>query len=200
MTRSISYAGRQASQPNNTYVVVDTGSYNYNDYIRLKLYCCSNTTSSSVGSFTFPNNVTRTSGYDYFRITRFSSGNSYTGCILMDIYYYYRHRQNCYYYNDWYGVRYTCNQVYDNSLVLSSSETGTYSCNIPDVSGNLQKVYFALNSEGSKYYIDNEIDSVTTMSASLLFRWQCHFYARNRTSCFIIGPYPLMLHNWSPTY
>ena len=154
MTRSISYAGRQAAQPDDTYVVVDTGNNRYSDYIRLKLYCCSNATSSSVGSFTFPNRVTRTSSYEYFRITRFSAGDQYAGCIFMDIYYYNRYRQNCYYYyRSWYrSNRYRCDNIYDNMLILSSSETGVYSCNIPDVSGNPQRVHFALYSEGSKYY------------------------------------------------
>lgn len=150
MTRSISYAGRQAAQPNNTYVVVDTGSNSYTDYIRLKLYCCSNATSSSVGSFTFPNLVTRTSNYEYYRITRFSAGDVYAGCLSMDIYYHYQYRQNCYYYWRYGRSRYTCNNIYDNVLILPSSQTGIYSCNIPDVSGNLQKVNFALYSEGSK--------------------------------------------------
>ena len=150
VTRSISYAGRQAAQPKDTYMVVDTGSNSYSNFIRLKLYCCSNATSGSVGSFTFPNRLTRTSNYDYFRITRFSAGDDHAGCIYMDIYYN-RQRDNCYYrYERWYGNRRVCDRVTDNTFALSNSQTGMYSCNIPDASGHSQNVYFALYSEGSK--------------------------------------------------
>ena len=68
----------------------------------------------------------------------------------MDIYYY-QLTQQCRYVNDWYGYRRVCENVPDTDFVLGSSLTGIYSCNVPDVSGNSQKVNFALYSEGSKF-------------------------------------------------
>ena len=68
----------------------------------------------------------------------------------MDIYYF-RERDQCYYqYDYWYGSRRICNRVIDDNYVLESSQTGVYTCNIPDVSGNMQRVQFAMYSEGSK--------------------------------------------------
>ena len=155
VTRSISYAGRQAAQPSNTYIIVDTGNQQHSDYIRLKLYCCSNATSSNVGSFTFPNSITRTNNYNHFRITRFSSSDANAGCIFMDIYYY-QQRNHCYYtYDYWYGSRRVCETQIDDNFVLESSQIGVYTCNIPDVSGNTQRVHFAMYSQGSKYYYSN---------------------------------------------
>ena len=70
----------------------------------------------------------------------------------MDIYYF-RERDHCYYrYDSWYGNRYVCDRVIDDDFILESSQTGVYTCNIPDVSGNTQRVQFALYPEGSKYY------------------------------------------------
>ena len=90
-----------------------------------------------MGSFTFPDGSTRSRNYDDFRITRYSSSSAYAGCIFMDIYYYYH---QCTY---WY-----CNT--DTNFVLDSSQTGVYTCNIPDASGNTKNVNFALYPEGSK--------------------------------------------------
>ena len=138
VTRSVSHGGRQSAQPNDTYIVVDTGNNRYSDYIRLKLYCCSNATYSNVGSFTFPDGSTRSRNYDDFRITRYSSSSAYAGCIFMDIYYY----NHC---SGWY-----CNP--DIYFSLASSQKGVYTCNIPDASGHTQNVNFALYSEGSKFF------------------------------------------------
>ena len=146
--RDSSYAGRQAAQPDDTYIVVDTGSNRHSDYYRLKLYCCSNATSSNVGYFTFPNGRARSSNYDDFTITRYSSSDSYAGCIYMEIYY---RRESCRNtYSSYYRTyRRVCET--DVNFSLESSQTGIYTCTVPDRSGNNQRVNFALYSEGSKY-------------------------------------------------
>ena len=69
----------------------------------------------------------------------------------MDIYYY-EQREHCRYTYDWRGYRrYRCDTVTDTNFVLENSQTGVYSCNIPDAWGTTQNVHFALYSEGSKY-------------------------------------------------
>ena len=150
MKRGVSYGGGQNAQPNDSYVVVDTGSNRHSDYIRLELYCCSNATANYVGSFTFPDGTARNSNYDHFRITRFSSTHTYAGCIYMDIYHY-EQRQHCYYeYHSWYGNQYVCDTVIAD-FVLASSQRGVYTCRIPDSSGTAKNINFALYPEGSKY-------------------------------------------------
>ena len=81
--RTISHAGRQAAQPNNTYIVVDTGPNEFSNFVRVRFHCCSNATSSNVGSITFPNGVTWTANYESFRITRYNAGTANAGCIVI---------------------------------------------------------------------------------------------------------------------
>ena len=146
--RTISHAGRQAAQPNNTYIVVDTGPNEFSNFVRVRLHCCSNATSSNAGSITFPNGVTWTANYESFRITRYNAGTANAGCIIMDIYYR-QEIQNCYNSPHWpYQPR--CDPSY-RDFVLKNSRRGIYTCNIPDINGNTQKVNFALYPEGSKF-------------------------------------------------
>ena len=112
------YAGRQAAQPDNTYINVDSGGgYSYS-YSRFILYCCSNSTSRYVGSFTEPNGNAYTGNFNDLRVTRYRSGQIYTGCIKLE------------------GYRY-----YPYSLSYNS---GVYTCNIPDANRQSLKVNFAL--------------------------------------------------------
>ena len=129
VSQSQRYAGRQAAQPNNTYLSIYSGSRyaaNY-AYTRFNVYCCSNQSSSSnIGSFTEPYGNTYTSNFRDLRIERYSYSSSYAGCIRL------------------YGYEY-----YISSL---SYYSGVYMCNIPDSSGQTQRVNFALFSYNSKFY------------------------------------------------
>ena len=115
------YAGRQAAQPNNTYLSIYSDRYSSPgyQYRRFTVFCCSNRSSSSnVGSFMEPTGNTYTSNFYELRIERYSSSSSYAGCIQL------------------YGYEY-----YRSSLSYNS---GVYTCNIPDSNGLTQRVNFAL--------------------------------------------------------
>ena len=117
-------------QPSNSFATV-IGYRGCCSSTRLQMYCCSNSTSSNVGSFTFPDGVVRSSNYWNADIDRFSWSSSYSGCIELDFSYYY-------YY----------------SFSLSSSYDGVYTCTIPDSAGNSLQEYIGLYDESfsSKYY------------------------------------------------
>ena len=111
----------RGSNPNNSYAIVSTRSSS-SFLTRLSLYCCSNSTASNVGSFLAP-------GGQSFRhtISRFSSTNSYAGCISVSITTFSRYRQS-----------------------FSLSPTGIHTCRIPDSSGRNQEAMLGLyNREGS---------------------------------------------------
>jgi hypothetical protein len=116
------YAGRQAAQPDNTFINID--SYPAYSSTRVLLYCCSNSSSSNVGSFTEPYGGVHYSSFNHLYVQRYSSGSTYTGCIRME-----GSR------NPWYHLSYT---------------PGMYTCNIPDSYGRAQRVNFALYPESSK--------------------------------------------------
>lgn len=116
------YAGRQAAQPDNTFINID--SYPASNSRRVLLYCCSNSSSRNVGSFTEPPGGTYYSSFNNLYIERYSSGTTYTGCIRME------------------GSRYRWDYL--------SYNQGMYTCNIPDSYGRTQRVNFALYSETSK--------------------------------------------------
>ena len=117
------YAGRQAAQPNNTFINID--SYPASSYQRVLLYYCSNSSSSNVGSFTEPSGNTYYSNFNHLYVQRYSRGSTYTGCIRME--------------GSAYGWSYL------------SYNQGMYTCNIPDSYGRTQTVNFALYAETSKY-------------------------------------------------
>ena len=119
------YAGRQAAQPNNTYLSVYSSSYSVSryTYIRFNIYCCSNASSSYVGSFTDPY-ATYTSNFHNLRIQTYSSSSTYAGCVQLDGYQYYRY--------------------------TLSFNSGVHTCNIQDANGQTQNVHFALYSIYSK--------------------------------------------------
>ena len=121
------YAGRQAAQPDNTYINVDSGSGSSSyGSTRFLLYCCSNSTSSNVGSFTDPYGNTYTSNFNDLRISRYYSGQTYTGCIRLEGYeYYYR---------------------------SFSYRSGVYTCNIPDANGQSLQVNFALYDQSCTFF------------------------------------------------
>ena len=125
------YAGRQANQPNNTYLSVYSSGYyytGYHSYTRFSLYCCSGSSSSNIGSFTDPYGRTYTYNFNDIRVERYSSSSSYAGCIQM------------------YG--------YDSYIYDSLSyNPGVYICNIQDTSGRTQTVTFALYNYNSKSII-----------------------------------------------
>ena len=121
------YAGRQAAQPDNTYITVDSGGgYSFSSS-RFTLYCCSNSSSSNVGSFTNPYGNTYYSNFNDLRVQRYSSGQANTGCIRLEGYEHYR-----------------------NSLSYTS---GVYTCNIPDASGQTLRVNFALYDQSCTFTI-----------------------------------------------
>ena len=122
MSFSQGYAGRQAAQPNNSYINID--SYPASGYQRVLLYCCSNSTSSNIGSFTEPGGNAYYYNFNHFHIQRYSRGSTYGGCIRME------------------GSRYPYNYL--------SYTQGMYTCNIPDNYGWTQRVNFALYAETSK--------------------------------------------------
>ena len=125
MSFSQGYAGRQAAQPNNSYINID--SYPNSGYQRVLLYCCSNSTSSNIGSFTEPSGNAYYYNFNNLRIQRYSRGSTYGGCIRMEGY------------RDPWGY-------------LSYNQ-GMYTCNIPDNYGWTQRVNFALYAETSKLCI-----------------------------------------------
>ena len=129
VSHSQRYAGRQAAQPNNTYLSIYSGSRsaaNY-AYTRFDVYCCSNQSSSSyIGSFMDPYGSTYTSNFYELRIERYSYSSSYAGCIRL------------------YGYEY-----YTSSL---SYNPGVYMCNIPDSNRQTQRVNFALFGYNSKSF------------------------------------------------
>ena len=126
MSQTQKYAGRQAAQPNNTYLSIYSTGYSSNSYYRFDIYCCSNRSSySNVGSFTEPYGNTYTSNFNYMRIDRYSSSSTYAGCVQ---FYGYQHPYNYFSYNP-----------------------GVYTCNIPDSSGETQRLNFALYGYNSKF-------------------------------------------------
>ena len=120
------YAGRQAAQPDNTYINVDSGS-RYRSSTRFSLYCCSNSTAGYIGSITEPRNYMYTSDFNDLRIVRYSTGSSYTGCI----------------------------QFYGYERYSFSYTSGVYTCNIPDASGQTQRVNFALYDQNCTFITIN---------------------------------------------
>ena len=114
------YAGRQAAQPDNTYMSVYSQIYtSYNT--RFTVYCCFNHSyySSYIGSFTDPNGYTYTSNFRDLRIERYAISSSYAGCIQL--------------------------RGYESSYYSSLSYTsGVYTCNAPDSNGQTRSVNFAL--------------------------------------------------------
>ena len=130
MLQTQTYAGKQAAQPNNTYLSIYSGTRsgaNY-EYVRFNIYCCSNQSyHSNVGSFMDPVGSTYAGNFNSLRIERYSSSSTYAGCIRL------------------YGYRY-----YYSYLSYTS---GVYTCNIPDSSGRTQRVNFALYDYNSKYVI-----------------------------------------------
>ena len=148
------YAGRQAAQPNNTYLSVYSNGYSISccGSSRFVIYCCSNATyySGYVGSFTEPYGSTYTGGFNHLVVQRYSYSDSYGGCIRLE------------------GSRY-----YRYSL---SYNPGVYMCNIQDSRGQVQRVNFALYNRGSKCkYVHN------TTTLSLL---QCHTSAQNTPTIY----------------
>ena len=131
MSQTQEYAGRQAAQPNNTYLSIYSSTYSgaNNGYYRFDIYCCSNWLSySNIGSFTDSYGNTYSGNFYDLRVNRYGNlGSTYEGCIRM------------------YGYK-----VYYYQL---SYNPGVYTCNIPDSSGRTQRVNFALYGYNSKYVI-----------------------------------------------
>ena len=124
MSQTQKYAGRQAAQPNNTYLSIYSARYSSSNSYRFDVYCCSNRSSySNVGSFTEPNGNTYTSSFNYMTIERYSSSSTYAGCVRLYGY------QNYYF----------------------SYNPGVYTCNIPDSSGQTQRVNFAFYGYNSEF-------------------------------------------------
>ena len=122
------YAGRQAAQPNNTYLSVYSGTYSSAGYssTRFQVYCCSNRSSSSnIGSFTEPYGSVYTSNFHHLIIERYTYSSTYAGCIRL-------YSSVSYYYS-------------------LSYNPGVYMCNIPDSNGQTQRVNFALFNYNSKF-------------------------------------------------
>ena len=145
MSRTHAYAGSQAAQPNNTYLSIYSGRYSSAGYstTRFNVYCCSNRSSqSNVGSFTDPNGYTYTSNFYELRIDRYSYSSTYAGCIRL------------------YGY-----EGYSNSL---SYPSGVYTCNIPDSSGQTQRVNFALYGYNSKYTL-YVLDTIIIINTNIFF-------------------------------
>ena len=128
MSQTQKYAGRQAAQPNNTYLSIYSTRYSSpgNSRYRFIIYCCSNQSSySNVGSITDPYGNTYTGNIHDLRIDRYSSSSAYAGCVRL------------------YGYEY-----YSSSF---SYNPGVYMCNIPDSSGQTQRVNFALYGYNSEF-------------------------------------------------
>ena len=109
----------QTAQPNNSYAIVDTGR---SSSTRFDMYCCSNS-SSSRGTFTYPNGYVYSSNYRYAYITQYTGNSTYAGCTQL----YYSYRS---YYSFYLNYR------------------GIYTCNIRDSRGNNIAVSIGLYSEG----------------------------------------------------
>ncbi len=112
-------------QPNNSYAIVDTGTSNTRSYIRVNIYCCSNTSTS--GRITFPNGHTTSGNYWNLRMQQYHSNDQYYRCILFYYYKYYRY-----------------------SFTLSSGYSGIYTCSF----SSSQRASIGLYNQGttSKYY------------------------------------------------
>ena len=93
------------SLPNNSIISSYTRSSWRSSYYRIDFYCCSNSTSGYTGTFIGLN------GNSYsgrFNVQRYSSSDSYTGCIRI---------------------------YWHSSSTLSTSEQGIYTCRMPDSAG-----------------------------------------------------------------
>ena len=111
------------ASPNNTYAVII--SQYYYRYSRLDLYCCSNSSLSSVGLLKTPSGYNYSSGsHNSIRVAGFQSNSRYTGCI----------------------------QVTVQSSYFSLREPGIYTCQLPDSSGHIQEAMFGLYTSRSKQY------------------------------------------------
>ncbi len=120
-----SYGGTQANQPSNTYIVHyrPSGQSTY-----FSLYCCSGSSNGIAGNFVDPNGHRRSSNYDtIYRITSYGSSSSYAGCVRFEA------SRKCIRQDRW-----SCREYSSNPT------NGLYKCNIPDESGVLQTVGFAL--------------------------------------------------------
>ena len=124
MSRSQSYSGSQAAQPENAYINVYYGAYSTSSSSRVNIYCCSNSSSSYIGSFREPYGSTYTSNFRDMRIERYSSSSAYAGCIRLEGY-----------------------EPYYRSLNYIS---GIYTCNVQNRNGHTHYVNFALNNEYGK--------------------------------------------------
>lgn len=125
MSFSRGYAGRQAAQPDNTYVNID--SYRASGYSRVVLYCCLNSSSGYIGSFTEPTGSTYSSNFREIRVHQYGSSSEYAGCIRFE------------------GYKYRYSYLNYNP--------GVYTCNIRDSSGVTHRVNFAVYSQSSKLWI-----------------------------------------------
>ena len=79
------YAGMQLAQPNNTFIGIDSESPSNSGF---RLWCCSNSTESYVGSFTDPNGTTLTHHFKDQRMYQYNKSSTYGGCIRLDSYSY----------------------------------------------------------------------------------------------------------------
>ena len=105
VTRSqLSYSS--SSLPNNSIITSYTGYGIRDSGTTLSFYCCSNSTTLPRNTGTFIGNSGK------FSIIRYSSSNSYAGCMYISLYKRYRS------YN-----------------YFSSSEQGIYTCRMPDSAG-----------------------------------------------------------------
>ena len=99
-------------QPSNTFATTQRYSST-----RVSVFCCSNTTSTNNGLFTIPAGYEYSSNFgSYGRITRYSSYDTYAGCIQLRYYY------GSYWSSSWYPSHYN----YD----------GIHTCKLPDSNGN----------------------------------------------------------------
>ena len=73
---NISYGRQGGPQPANSYAVVDTGAAYNNNYRRIEIACCSNSSTPPNGNFTFPNGHNTTSTGVY---------RSYDGCYYLSM-------------------------------------------------------------------------------------------------------------------
>ena len=112
------YSGTHAAQPNNTHLRIYSEPYSSTNSLRFKLWCCSNSTESYVGSITDPNGITHIHHFKDLRVYRHSLFSSYGGCIRLEGYRHYR-----------YPLHY---------------DSGVYTCNIPDASGRNHTIPFGL--------------------------------------------------------
>ena len=122
VTHSIEHGGTQAAQPNNTYIVADTGPSS--SPTRVSLYCCSNSSTSNIGSFTFPDGITTSS--DYSTVSIQQQSGEFAGCVLFQI----------------------VAATYISYQLRGSHGPGVISCNVPDANGRVNQVSFGLFDEG----------------------------------------------------